>query len=244
LNRRRWIPTWLREIYAFNSTARTKWVAKQAANVPANSKVLDVGAGSSPYRAFFDHCEFKTHDFVKLEPEQLWGRQGYSQIDYVSDIKSIPVDDNTFDVVLCTEVLEHVPEPILAVKEISRILKPGGLLLLTAPLGSGLHQEPYHFYGGYTPYWYEKFLPETGFEQIKIVPNGGFFHHYRQESMRFLMLTAPWRGLVQLFWAPFWFLYFAWGLIWIPLWASLLDRHMDKKKGFTVGYHVLAIKNV
>ncbi len=83
---------------------------------------------------------------------------GYAAIDYVCDITQIPVEPATFDVVLCTEVLEHHPEPINVVAELARVLKPGGVLLLTAPLGSGIHQEPYHFYGGYTPFWYRRFL--------------------------------------------------------------------------------------
>ncbi len=85
-------------------------------------------------------------------------------MDYVSDITDIPVHDESFDVIICTEVLEHVPEPIKTVQEFSRIIRPGGQLFITAPLGCGLHQVPYIFYGGYTPYWYEKFLPEYGFE--------------------------------------------------------------------------------
>jgi ubiquinone/menaquinone biosynthesis C-methylase UbiE len=93
----------------------------------------------------------------------------------VSDIVSIPVEDASFDAILCTEVLEHVPEPIRAIKEFARILKPGGTLFLTAPLGSGIHQDPYHFYGGYTPYWYRKFLTQNNFEGLKIEANGGFF---------------------------------------------------------------------
>jgi ubiquinone/menaquinone biosynthesis C-methylase UbiE len=184
----------LRRIYAFNQYERDRWVAAQAAKVAPSSRVLDVGAGSCPYRNLFAHCEYKTHDFAQLQPDQLLGRQGYGAIDYISDILSIPVPDASFDVILCTEVLEHVPEPIRAVQEFARILKPGGKLLLTAPLGSGLHQEPYHFYGGYTPHWYHKFLKEAGFESITIEPNGGFFKHYGQESLRFVTLLAPWRG--------------------------------------------------
>lgn len=78
------------------------------------------------------------------------------------------MEDASFDVVLCTEVLEHEPEPIRAVHEFARIVRPGGKLLLTAPLGSGLHQDPFHFYGGYTPYWYRRFLTEAGFDNIEV----------------------------------------------------------------------------
>jgi ubiquinone/menaquinone biosynthesis C-methylase UbiE len=97
----------------------------------------------------------------------------YGQIDYVSDIASIPVPAASFDCLFCAEVLEHVPEPISAIKEFNRILKLGGYLFLSAPLGADLHQQPYHYYGGFTPHFYRKFLPEYGFEILKIEPNGG-----------------------------------------------------------------------
>jgi hypothetical protein len=67
----------------------------------------------------------------------------------------------------------------------ARITKPGGRLFLTAPLGSGLHQEPYHFYGGYTDHWYRKFLTEFGCDVVSIEPNHGFFAHLGQECARF-----------------------------------------------------------
>ncbi len=243
MNRRGWVPSWLRQFYASNHVNRSRWVASQAETLPAGSMVLDVGTGTSPYRSFFAHCDYKAHDFAQLDPDLLWGRRGYAPLDYVSDIASIPVQSGSFDAVLCTEVLEHVPEPIAAVKELGRILRPGGRLLLTAPLGSGLHQEPYHFYGGYTPYWYEKFLGEAGFEQISIEANGGFFQHYAQESTRFVSLTAPWHGSMQLLWTPFWLLSTLWGYFWAPIWASFLDRVFDMDKAFTVGYHVTAIRS-
>ena len=50
----------------------------------------------------------------------MWG------IDFVSDLLNIPVPDKSYDVILCTEVIEHVPDPISAINEISRILKSGG----------------------------------------------------------------------------------------------------------------------
>ena len=144
------------------------------------------------------------------------------------------MEDNSFDVVLCTEVLEHVPEPIAVVHELGRILKPGGKLILTAPLGSGLHQEPYHFYGGYTPHWYQKFLTESGFEDITIVPNAGTLRHIGQETIRFVRLTMNlwWFWPVGLMLWPF--------LMMVPLVARALDSYCGDE--FTVGYHVTAVK--
>ena len=209
---------------AFNQYERDRWVTAEAAKIPGGSRVLDVGAGSCPYRRLFSHCDYKTHDFQQLQPNQLLGKSGYGQIDYVGDIAMIPVPSESFDVLLCTEVLEHVPEPIRAVKEFARILNPSGKLLLTAPLGSGLHQEPYHFYGGYTPYWYRKFLSEVGFEQIIVQPNGGFFAHFGQESLRFAVLMAPWRSSRHLIYLPVWLLMLPWCILMAPLLARGLNR--------------------
>lgn len=239
-----WIRTLGRSsrLFAFNHVNRDAWVREQAARVPAGSKILDVGAGSCIYRTLFAHCEYKTQDFVALKGDQC--RTGsYGQIDYVSDVTDIPVPNASFDVVLCTEVLEHLPDPVAAVREFARILRPGGRLVLTAPLGSGIHQEPYHFYGGFTPYWYQKFLAEAGFVGILVVPNAGFFAFYAQESLRFLRLASPFRlhssVVAKLVWAPFWLLLLPLLGGIIPMMGYLLDRFDDERK-HTVGYHVIA----
>ncbi len=174
----------LTEIHDFNQLERDRWVAEQAGKIPAGARVLDVGAGTCPYRRLFAHCDYRTHDFMKYGGVKLGGTAEYGAIDYVSEIDAIPVPDEAFDAVLCTEVIEHVPEPIRALNELARILKPGGTLLLTAPLGSGLHQLPYHFYGGFTPEWYRCFGPRTGLEVVELRPNGGFFRLLAQECVR------------------------------------------------------------
>lgn len=175
----------LSEIYDFNQKARDSWVAQKSTTIPAGSFVLDIGAGTCLYRPLFSHCIYKTHDFKKYEgAEKHGGTAKYGEIDYVSEILQIPVEDESFDIILCTEVLEHVPQPILVLHEISRILKKGGRAFITAPLGSGLHQLPYHFYGGYTPEWYKLFCSEAGMEILEITPNGGFFKHLAQECSR------------------------------------------------------------
>ena len=164
--------------FAYNRMRRDKWMMKQAKNIPNGSKILDVGAGGCPYRNLYSHCEYSSHDFAQLSSSQIQDEGGYGKIDFVSDILSIPVPDGSYDVVLCTEVIEHVPYPIEVIKEISRILKPGGKLLITAPLQSSLHQEPYHFYGGFTKHWFLKFLTENNFSDINIQENGSLHTSY------------------------------------------------------------------
>lgn len=232
-------------LFAFNLANRDRWVAKQAASLPPGTKVLDMGAGSCPYRSLFAHCRYQTQDFAELAADQL--RHGnYGSIDYRCDIASVPVPDRAFDAILCTEVLEHVREPIKAVQEMARILRPGGRLMLTAPLGSGIHQEPYHYYGGYTPYWYRDFLAAAGFSQIKVEANAGSLRFFAQEAIRFVQTSRPFKlGMplpLELLWLPLWALLAPVLLLAIPLLCRYLDR-FDREQRFTVGYFVTAIKD-
>jgi len=231
-------------VFNHNLVNRDAWIRRQAASLPRGSRILDVGAGSCPYRPFFAHCEYRSQDFAQLAGDQLRDG-GYGQIDYVSDIAAIPVESGSFDAILCAEVLEHVPEPLAAVREFARILKPGGRLMLTAPLGSGVHQEPYHYYGGYTEFWYRKFLPAAGFRDVTVEPNDGSFMFFAQEAIRFVRTTRPDRLgaplLASLVWAPFWLLAAPVLGLAVPLACRALDG-LDRERRFTVGYHVTATR--
>jgi ubiquinone/menaquinone biosynthesis C-methylase UbiE len=235
------VRTWFRRTYDFNYFNRDQWVLSWATQIPSGSVVLDVGAGIGKYRSLFSHCDYRTQDFG--QESDTVGK--YTPLDYVCDITAIPVPDGSIDVVLCTEVLEHVPEPIQAVKELARILKRGGTLLLTAPLGSFLHQEPFHYYGGYTPHWYRKFLSEAGFSVQGIEPNQGFFSWFSQETWRLQELTRPRNTATLGAWTRI-----ATTLVWMvarPLaWVVPPIAHWLDGLGLdhtaTVGYHVWAVK--
>ena len=233
-----------RRVYGFNTYNRAAQVAAWAAGVPRGSVVLDVGAGSAQYRKLFDHCDYRTHDFGQ-EPDTL-ALGHYARLDYKSDITNIPMADAVVDIVLCTEVLEHVPDPALAIREMTRLLKPGGRLLLTAPLGSFLHQEPYHYYGGYTPHWYRKYLHEAGLTVDAIERNEGFFSWFGQEAIRFRELIS-WHSTARLSLSERIALFALW-LVTFPMALALplLGYWLDGKRLetiATVGYHVSATKN-
>ncbi|MGL6077675.1 class I SAM-dependent methyltransferase [Methyloversatilis discipulorum] len=111
-------------LFAFNLVFRDRWVAAQAATLPAGARVLDIGAGSCPYRSLFAHCDYRTQDFTGLQDDQL-RHGGYGRIDYVCDAADIPAPEASFDALLCTEVLEHLVDPVRVVKEFARLLRPG-----------------------------------------------------------------------------------------------------------------------
>lgn len=231
----------------FNQLNRDRWVEQKARSLPTGSKVLDVGAGCCRYRSLFDHCDYKTQDFAQYKGTQTGltaGKFEYGHIDYVCDITSIPVSNETFDALLCTEVLEHVPNPLEALRELARILRKGGSLFLTAPLGCGLHQMPYIFYGGFTPSFYRRFLPQFGLEIVELRPNGGFFRHFLQEADRAASaIIARWPASKHdVFRRLVYRVVLGWGFQEvIPKTFSHLDDLYPIEE-FTVGYFVEATK--
>jgi ubiquinone/menaquinone biosynthesis C-methylase UbiE len=120
-----------------------------------------------------------------------WDQTG---LDIVSYITAVPQPDAAFDAILCIEVFEHLPDPVAALREFSRLIRPGGELILTAPFCSLTHFAPYHFYSGFNSYFYEKYLPEFGFEIKEIKNNGNFFEYLAQEVRRLPTMSRRFAG--------------------------------------------------
>lgn len=169
-----------------NKSDREKWIEKTLSAIPKGESILDAGAGELKYRAFCDHLQYKSQDFAQYDGKgdgigiqtKTWDN---SKLDIVSDIASIPVESNSFDNILCTEVFEHIPHPVDALRELSRIVKPGGKLILTAPFCSVTHFAPYHFYTGFNTYFYKKWMADFGFEIVEMTQNGNYFEYVAQE---------------------------------------------------------------
>lgn len=180
----------LKEMFQeINESTRNQWIQNELESLPAGIKFLDAGAGQCKWKKNCSHLTYVSQDFCQYEGTGnekglQTGKWDTNQIDIVSDIIKIPVKDEEFDAILCSEVLEHVAHPELAIKELSRITKRGGVLLLTAPFNSLTHFAPYHYSSGFNIYWYEKHLQENGYEIIEIKCNGDYFTYMDQELGR------------------------------------------------------------
>lgn len=158
--------------------------------------VLDAGAGRSPYRRLFSHARYEASDFAQLATR-------YAPLDYVCDITDIPVEDGRFDRIVFNQVLEHVPDPVAAVRELHRVLKPGGRLLCTVPLFFAEHQQPYDFHR-FTQFGLRRLFEEAGFEIVRLTWLEGYLGTVSyQFSLMGQHLPGPrtslhvggWRGL-------------------------------------------------
>ncbi len=115
----------LRDWAYLDCQRRTELIAEQAAKLPPQlQRLLDVGGKGKPYACFFAG-RVVNHYVLDVEPAP--------SVDVVGDARHMPFSDASIDVVLITQVLEHIPEPITVISEIRRVLKPGGTLLLSVP---------------------------------------------------------------------------------------------------------------
>ena len=82
------------------------------------SKILDAGCGSQRYRQYCDHLNYSAQDFGQytIDKKKMLGSPessySYGELDYIGNIWEIEESDETFDIILCTSVFEHIPYPI------------------------------------------------------------------------------------------------------------------------------------
>lgn len=134
----------------------------------ARGRLLDVGAGQAPWKGILA----ADVDYVGCDVEgaDAFGMQRVPGIVYYDGAK-LPFEDKSFDVLLCVEVLEHVPDPTKFLADLHRVLKPGGQIILTVPWSARLHHLP-HDYSRFTRFGLATRLTSTGFVEIDIQERG------------------------------------------------------------------------
>jgi ubiquinone/menaquinone biosynthesis C-methylase UbiE len=151
----------------------------------AQGRLLDIGCGEKPYRALF--APFIT-EHVGLDHVDTQHPQ--DAIDLYGYADAIPVEAMSFDTVLCTTVLEHVEEPARALVEMHRVLRPAGILILTAPLFWHVHEAPRDFYR-YTAFGLRYLCEKAGFTIMELTPLSGFVVTFAQEMVYFIHDSLP-----------------------------------------------------
>ena len=158
-----------------------------------HGELIDLGCGDMPFR---DTIVNQVTVYHSLD---LWPRS--DDVTYIDDISDMStVLTASYDSAICIEVLEHVPDPFSAIREIYRILKPGGIFVISVPHLSRLHDEPYDFFR-FTIYGLRNLLENAGFEVLEIQKRGSLFSFLgHQVSTVLLSVAWPLPGLRQIAW--------------------------------------------
>lgn len=188
-------------------------------------RVLDAGAGRLAYKNLIKKYakSYVSSDFSKT----------HKDLDVVCDIEEMSFKDGEFDVVFCSQVLEHVPHPTQAFAEINRVLKKNGIAIITVPLLGYIHNAP-HDYFRYTKYGLETIAKENNFSLIQLEEIGGFFCFLGYVRSTFLMpfFTLPILGNL-IFFANYFF----------AIIDILLDEIIKNKQVFPLNYLLVIKKN-
>ncbi|QDT35764.1 class I SAM-dependent methyltransferase [Stratiformator vulcanicus] len=170
---------------------------------------LDAGAGRGPFQALLRRVA------TSVTAIDVTERPGIT--DAVGDVQSMPEFANeSFDSLICSQVLEHVPRPWDAFAEFARVLKPGGMAIISVPHLSMIHEAPHDYYR-YTEYGLKSLAEQSGFSVVDICPTGGLISFLGHFVSQVTMTTAGGLpiigGLFRLF-----------NLIGLVYLLSLLDR--------------------
>ena len=152
-------------------------------------RVVDVGCGHKPYRALMGPG---VTEYLGVDHPD-----GDADADVRAEAHALPFPDEVFDAAVSFQVLEHLREPARCVREMHRVLRPGGRVVLTAPGVWPAHEIP-RDYWRFTRYGMEALLRDAGFTEVRVVALGGFWSALGQMANLELNRTAPGRALIPL----------------------------------------------
>lgn len=134
----------------------------------ATGTLLDIGCGTRRYESIFRES---VETYIGLDWPETKDR---AFPDVIGDAMNIPFMDASVDIVLATELMEHLPSPHNFLMEVARVLRKDGTLILSVPFMEPLHEEPRDYYR-FTPYSLRLLLEQAGFSIRKIWNRGGWW---------------------------------------------------------------------
>jgi SAM-dependent methyltransferase len=134
----------------------------------AKGTMLDIGCGTRRYESIFKNS---VDQYIGLDWPEVEGR---ACPDIIGDAMFIPFADQSFDTVLATELMEHLPSPQNFLAETARIMRDGGTLILSVPFMEPLHEEPRDYYR-FTPYSLRVLLVHNDFSILQLWNRGGWW---------------------------------------------------------------------
>ena len=185
------------------TTRRAIFIALTKSVNNLNGKLLDIGCGKMPYKNYIlEHS--KVIKYVGLDIETALIYDSKVKPDFTWNGITMPFEDASFDCTFGTEVLEHCPDPEIILKEVYRVLKPGGVFFFTVPFLWNLHEVPHDEYR-YTPFSLERHLINSGFKDITIKATGGWHASMAQMLgiwVRRSPMSSKKRGLLSIMLKP------------------------------------------
>lgn len=228
-------PEWFQKRAEVDNHRLYEFVEDAAHSIGSSSRVLDAGAGEGKYSRAFAHTNYVAVDLAVGDTDWDYGR-----LDAVCGLERLPFGQDVFGHVLCTQVLEHVPEPSIVLSELYRVLKANGRLYLSAPQSWHQHQKPYDYYR-YTSFGLAYLLRKAGFHVVSIDNMGGYFWFlsFQLQNINYWLFPKGMRGYIFT-----WPLRLICGLLFqllLPPVLFYLDC-LDHSKDETFGYVCIATK--
>jgi SAM-dependent methyltransferase len=232
----RLLPNWVKERVEVNVYKLKRFVTEAAERTPPGARVLDAGAGDGRFTGLFAHTRYVSVDLAVGDT-----RWDFTQLDALCNLTALPFACDQFDVVLCTQVLEHVREPLEVLSNIQRVLRPGGRLYLSVPQSWHQHQKPYDYFR-YTSFGLRHLFERSGLCVASIEPMGGYFWFlsFQLQNLNYWLFSQRPNGRAWYTWPLRGALGFMFQLV-IPLCLFYLDP-LDVVKDETFGYLCAAVK--
>lgn len=142
--------------------------------------ILDFGCGEKPHQSLFRNY----NSYVGVDIENWGNLSSRSKVDIFFDGKILPFEDQAFDSVLAFEVFEHVLDVEASLKEIFRVLKPGGQILFSTPFTYGEHGQPFDYWR-FTEFGLSVLLEKNGFLLISCHKSTNIF----QTTLQMMILS-------------------------------------------------------